>query len=309
MFAKHVLGAALACALFGATPAGAQTQPLIVGAGELASLIAREHPVILSTQSSLENANEPGYLEGAYAVSEDLWRQNSATQAQLDDRALWNDLIGRLGIGSREKTVVVYDNGALKFASRIRFLLNHYGVKRAVLVNGGWPAIQTLIKEGKLQGQTLPNIPMKQAYASEVDNHPIIIATREQVSKVVVDHEDKGVTLIDVRTPQEYDGTFIFLDLKRPGHIPGAINLPLSELFDAKQPNMLLDAKGLLAVFLKYKIPPANSLIFYCQDGARSSLGALAANEAGYRQVRLYYLSYLNWQSFPDDPVIGPKPK
>ncbi len=43
---------------------------------------------------------------------------------------------------------------------------------------------------------------MKQVYASEVDNHPIIIATREQVRKVVVDHEDHGVTLIDVRTPQ-----------------------------------------------------------------------------------------------------------
>ena len=75
---------------------------------------------------------------------------------------------------------------------------------------------------------------------------------------------------------------------------------------------LILDAKDApdyiarvhpIVVWVQTQIDPRTTLIFYCQDGARSSLGALAAVQAAYPYVRLYYLSYLDWQSDPNDPV------
>jgi hypothetical protein len=45
-------------------------------------------------------------------------------------------------------------------------------------------------------------------------------------------------------------------------------------------------------------------------DGAKSSLAAGALIDAGYTNVSLYYLSYLDWQSDSADLVesIGPCP-
>lgn len=313
MFAKHLIAAALATALavlwLGTTQAGAASPPMIVNADALPDLIAANKPVILSAQSPLnEKGDEPGFLKGAFAVDEDLWTYASRSQNELDELPLWDALIGMLGIGSRQQMVLVYDNGDLKFASRIRFLLQHYGIDRAILVNGGWPAIQTLIQQGKLQSQPFASTPAIQTYNAVVNNNPIPVATRDDVRKIVLSN-DKSVTLIDVRTPGEYNGTTSFPGIDRPGHIPGAVNLPLALLFDPKQPNMLMNAQGLRTTFLANHIDPSKPMIFYCVDGARSSLGALAAVQASFKAVRLYYLSYLNWQSFKDDPVVGPPPK
>lgn len=309
MFAKHLMGAALAALWLGTTQAGAASPPMIVNADELPYMIATDKPVILSAQSPLnENGDEPGFLKGAFAVDEDVWTFSSRHQDQLDELPLWGALTGMLGIGSRQQMVLVYDNGDLKFASRIRFLLHHYGIDRAILVNGGWPAIQKLVQQGKLQSQPAPSTPVMQAYNAVANNNPIAIATRDDVRKIVLSN-DKNVTLIDVRTPGEYNGTTKFPGIDRPGHIPGAVNLPLALLFDPKQPTMLMNARDLRATFLANHIDPSKPMIFYCVDGARSSLGALGAIQASFKAVRLYYLSYLNWQSFKDDPVVGPARK
>lgn len=273
---------------------------LIVNADEVPGLIANDNPIILSVQSlQFESGNQPGFLKGAFATDQDLWTYTSRYQVELDELALWGVMAGIVGIGNAKQTVLIYDNGDLKFASRIRFLLNHYGIENAIIVNGGWPAIKNL------PSQPGPSIPVTQNYTAAVDNKPIGIKTRHDVREVV--EGKKQAILIDVRAPDEYDGTNVFPGIKRPGHIPGAVNLPLNYLFvDPNNPTVLLDKQGLLKVFLSYKIDPAMPLIFYCQDGARSSLGALAAKLVDYPSVHLYYLSYLNWQSFADDPVVGP---
>ena len=89
----NILAAALAAFCLFTSEAGAVTPPLIVDANQLPELIAREHPVILSTQSStMEKNSEPGFLKGAYTVDEDLWTDASRSQAELDDLVLWSVL-------------------------------------------------------------------------------------------------------------------------------------------------------------------------------------------------------------------------
>ncbi|HEX4303372.1 MAG TPA: rhodanese-like domain-containing protein [Rhizomicrobium sp.] len=270
------------------------TATLIIGAQDVPAFLHDRDPIILAVQSKLAHG-QAGYLAGALLLDEDAWTTASRHQAQLDDLHAWGARIGALGIDGK-RPVLVYDDGELKFASRVRYLLGHFGVKEALLVNGGWQALAAL----KLKFQSGPSAPVPASFAAHIVEPPIPTAPRARVQR---DYRSHNVTLIDVRTPAEYDGTDAFPGITRPGHIPGAVNLPIAELFEKTHANDLLDPARLADVFAAHRIDRKKTIIFYCQDGARSSLGALAAKEADYPHVELYYLSFLDWQSDPKDPV------
>lgn len=69
----------------------------------------------------------------------------------------------------------------------------------------------------------------------------------------------KDCYILDVRTPEEY----------ADGHIPGSINLPLSNLEE-------------VTTLIKDLAAP---VYLYCRSGARSGQGAGVLKRMGYRQV------------------------
>ncbi len=100
-----------------------------------------------------------------------------------------------------------------------------------------------------------------------------------------------GVTLLDTRSLEEFRGEAEMDD--RPGHIPGAVHLPHSQL--AGQDGRLLLDKSLLDKRLAAAgITPGDPVIAYCRSGVRASLAYLAMRQAGYH-VRLYDGSYSEW--------------
>lgn len=72
--------------------------------------------------------------------------------------------------------------------------------------------------------------------------------------------EGGGVTVVDVRTPQEY----------ADGHIPGAINIPLDRI-GSEQPDELSDLDA--------------ELIVYCRTGVRSKQASDSLVGLGYQHV------------------------
>lgn len=97
--------------------------------------------------------------------------------------------------------------------------------------------------------------------------------------------------LLDTRTPEEFFGQ-TEADL-RPGHIPGAVNLPHSEL--AGTDGKLLIENALLHTRLaEAGIAPGDPVVAYCRSGVRASLAYLSMRQAGY-DVRLYDGSYAEW--------------
>ncbi len=69
---------------------------------------------------------------------------------------------------------------------------------------------------------------------------------------------DQGATVVDVRTPDEF----------QDGYYAGALNIPLHEL-----PRRLAE------------IPKEKPVVLYCASGARSALGARMLKQAGYKDV------------------------
>lgn len=90
---------------------------------------------------------------------------------------------------------------------------------------------------------------------------------------------DEGVTLIDVRTPAEYE----------QAHIPDITWIPIDEL-----PNRLEE------------VPKDEQVIFVCQSGVRSERARDLARQAGYTQVTSMQGGMGEWQA-QNLPVVSGK--
>ena len=102
---------------------------------------------------------------------------------------------------------------------------------------------------------------------------------------------DGGPKLLDTRTPEEYLGQ-TQMD-HRPGHIPGAVNLPHSDMAGAGG-RLLIEPELLQRRLATAGITPGDTVVAYCRSGVRASLAYLSMRQAGY-DVRLYDGSYAEW--------------
>ena len=86
--------------------------------------------------------------------------------------------------------------------------------------------------------------------------------------------DEDAVTVLDVRSPQEFSGEAGYPCDPRQGHIPGAVNVDVSEILDAEPAALpaLLTARG---------ADPTRPIVAYCHSGQRSGHAAAALRAAG----------------------------
>jgi thiosulfate/3-mercaptopyruvate sulfurtransferase len=293
----------------GSTAGGALptlSSQFVLAADLLPAELTHKGVVLLSVQGDGQISN-PGYVNNAIPVDESALRVFSETPGAFTNFSQWAEIFGALGI-SQNSEVIIYDDGEMKFASRVRFLLFYFGGRRTWIVNGGYNAMKPLIADGRLT-TTPPGTPALATFEVTVQNDPIHLVDREDVLAVL---GDPAVSLVDVRTVGEFDGCVKIPPVTRGGHIPGARNLPVENLLTPQvgDPDLsFLDSPlDLFEIFFAFGLHVHDRIIAYCHDGAKSSLAAVALIDAGYDNVSLYYLSYLDWQMYPTDPVesIGP---
>lgn len=90
------------------------------------------------------------------------------------------------------------------------------------------------------------------AYSDNVSN----ISQQE-----LLDADKNNLVIVDVRTPEEF----------QQGHVPNAINVPLSEIIN--NPAILKDSKG-------------KPIVLYCRSGYRAGKAAEALLKDGYQNLR-----------------------
>jgi rhodanese-related sulfurtransferase len=99
--------------------------------------------------------------------------------------------------------------------------------------------------------------------------------------EVLLKLDQAAYTLIDVRTPKEY----------QQGHIPGAINIPLSDIQS--------DASTL-------GLPKETNVVLYCRSGYRAGKAAKVLRREGFKQLQHLDGDMLGWQK-AGRPVAQPK--
>lgn len=216
----------------------------------------------------------------------DLSDTDSPLQFAVPTAEQFAAAMGALGVGD-DTRVVLYDANGSVWAARVWWMLRWVGFDRAALLDGGldaWTATGRPLS-------TEPAIRSARILTPEV--RPELIADRDEVLASI---EDDAVNLIDALPEAHYRGEMSMYG--RPGHIPGASNIPVFSLVDDAgryRPN-----DELAAIFDDDRDARA---ITYCGGGIAASANAFIMTRLGFNDVAVYTASLQEWAADPANPL------
>ncbi len=195
------------------------------------------------------------------------------------------------GIDSSVQVIAYDDSNASMAAARLWWMLRWMGHDAAAVLNGGWKAWQ---QAGYPEASGAESRPAR-TFIPQVRRELVVTA-----DDVVAQVHQPGFRLVDARAAERYRGEQEPID-PVAGHIPGALNLPFTDLMEADgrfQPPEALRARfqPLLGE------TPSEETIFYCGSGVTAAHAALAFAHAGLGDGRLYAGSWSEWITDPNRP-------
>jgi thiosulfate/3-mercaptopyruvate sulfurtransferase len=190
---------------------------------------------------------------------------------------------------SKSDRIVVYDNSPTRTAARGWFMFRHFGAERVCVLDGGF---QKWVAEGRPTESGEPRPRQARFEAIERANE---VVTLRQIRAGL------GVPLVDARGRGRFEGTE---PDPRPGvaagHIPGAGNLPFTELYN---PDGTLKAPHeLRRLFIGAGADPDRPFVASCGSGVTANCLIFAARQLGNRDARLYDGSWSEWGADPSTP-------
>ena len=280
----------------------AETPDFLVDADWLESHMDDPKLVLLEVRYHPHRYFTIGHIPRAIQVKRfmDLGDNKSDTLMFFPPREQFQATLRRWGVND-DSLIVIYDDSRTALASRLYYLLALYGfdMTRVKILNGGltaWQAFNELTKE---EPQVKPGtVTLKPA------NKAMFVEWTYVYDKVV-SRRDPNVVLIDARPHEGYTGERK-MHAVRAGHIPGAINIVSLEGTDGETHEW----KPLSEIAKMYaNVPKEKTIVLYCHDGFRMSLGWLQLKALGYQDVRLYNGGWGHWGNRFSLPVVkGEKP-
>lgn len=189
--------------------------------------------------------------------------------------------------------VVAYDDSGCAIAGRLWWLLRHYGHRRVAVLDGGFSAWRSA-------GLPVATSPAATATASP---RALVPGQTPTVDADAIQTGLRGgnLVLVDVRAESRFAGIEEPLD-KIGGHVPGALNLPLTGNVDAE--GRFLPPAQLRARFDDVLAGrPANDLVVMCGSGVSACQTLIALEQSGLPGASLYVGSWSDWISDPDRPI------
>lgn len=198
---------------------------------------------------------------------------------------------GRLGIGP-DTQVVMYDQDAGSWASRMWWMLRYLGHDAAAVLDGGWAK---WTREGR------PTRPGDDARPAATFTQRVRPGMRRDVADVEALVRDGSALLVDARAPERYEGQSEPLD-RSAGHIAGAVNHFYK--WNVADDGTMLPADALRKTFdaLLGGTRP-DDVVMYCGSGVTACHNLLAMEHAGLTGTPLYPGSWSEWSSDPARPA------
>lgn len=215
--------------------------------------------------------------------------------------------LGAVGVGE-ETRIVLYDRGAGLMAGRAWAVLDYVGLgHRTRLLDGqlrGWEGAEGAMGTGAapepVEGR-LPTLRPRIELLVEGDRLADLVWAREAQGAESL----PGLHLLDARPPAEYRGEEPGDEVERPGHIPGARNLPWRSTTGPDEAPFLLDADALLDLFREAGVEPGDRILTYCRTGGQAGHLHFVARMLGF-EVRFYDGSFVEWNQIAERPVVSP---
>jgi thiosulfate/3-mercaptopyruvate sulfurtransferase len=233
---------------------------------------------------------DAGHIPGAVLLEmSSLLVERNGTPNELPPIDVVERVFRAAGVGSREP-IVVYSSDPV-FAARAWFTLDYLGQgSRSAVLDGGltrWVAVgYATSKEraqpavGTFEALAAPETVVRLATLRE------IIRLREQLGPNLV--------LIDSRPVAQFAGGEGGPGVRRPGIIPGAVNIPYASNLDAT--GAFRSVQELRWLYHRAGVTRESANIAYCRTGMQASLTYFVLRYLGYEAV-LYDGSFIEWSN------------
>ncbi|WP_113637237.1 sulfurtransferase [Nubsella zeaxanthinifaciens] len=241
------------------------------------------------------------HLDGAHYL--DLEQDLSAVEKDpanggrhpLPPPSVFAKTISELGINADSKVVIYDDKNGANAAARLWWMLRAIGYEKVQVLNKGFKGAEEI---GFPTNAEIPTpIPVAiDPFVNEWKWPTKDILAVKDASRTT--HQ----TIVDVRAKERFDGIVEPLDLIA-GHIPNAINIPLTDNLDGtggfKDPNLLRE---------KYENAFENfnseNIIVHCGSGVTACHTLLAFDYAGLPMPNLYVGSWSEWSRSGNEMVL-----
>ncbi len=191
-----------------------------------------------------------------------------------------------LGVGGTSRVVVYDGSGTQMSAPRLWWMLRAYGHDQVAVLDGGmqaWRAAGHPVEAGPAVA------PDAVSFVPRL--RPELVRTREDVARLL----DSGdATMVDARSRERFQG---LVDEPRAGlrrgHMPGACNLPFTEVVDPE--GCYLPTNELRRRLAAAGLDAAQPVVATCGSGVTASSLAMAIQLAWGHEVPVYDGSWAEW--------------
>ncbi|MFD9667173.1 sulfurtransferase [Rhodococcus sp. NPDC059968] len=241
-------------------------------------------------------AYDGGHIEGAVKLD---WKKDLQDGVRRDfvGRERFSELLSSRGIANDDE-VVLYGGNNNWFAAYAYWYFKLYGHADVKLIDGGR-------KKWELERRPLSTEVVRRDRTSYEAAEPdlSIRAFRDEALDSI------GVkNLVDVRSPDEFSGKILAPahlpqeQSQRPGHIPGAVNVPWSKA--ANEDGTFKSDEELTEIYREAGLDGSKDTIAYCRIGERSSHTWFVLTELlGHDNVKNYDGSWTEYGSLVGVPI------
>ena len=241
-------------------------------------------------------AYDESHAPGAIGLN---WETDLQDQTRRDvlTKEAFAEVMGEHGIAD-DSTVVLYGDNSNWFAAYTYWQFKYYGHRDVRLMNGGrdyW------LENDYPTTTDVPDFPTQDYEARGPFEG--IRAYRGQVETAM----ERGVPLVDVRSPEEFSGEILAPPglqetAQRGGHIPGAENI--SWAATVNDDGTFKSAEELRELYEGQGVTDDQEVVAYCRIGERSSIAWFALHELlGYENVVNYDGSWTEWGNLVNAPI------
>ena len=211
--------------------------------------------------------------------------------------------VRKLGLGAGTR-IVIYDALGLMSAARVWWMFRVFGHADVAVLDGGLPQWK---REGRPVSD-MPPVPRHRHFTSHL-NHMLVRELDQMIGNV----KHRREQVVDARSAGRFEGSADEPWANgRRGHIPGALNLPYTDLLDPET-QCFLPVETLKARVAAAGIDLSQPVVASCGSGITACVVTLALYLLGKTDVAVYDGSWAEWGSRNDlaaetGPAAAPVP-
>lgn len=248
------------------------TGEYIISAKDAIALVEANEAILIDVSTANDYLST--HIAGAISIPYDTLAVDEPYDNMLPEADIIENVMSAAGV-TQNDMLVLYDRTSNMHASRVLWTLNMYGNFNVKVISGG---LDALLGAGKSTTTVVSTLPQANYVCGDKEKKLIVSL---DYLKVVM--EEENTIIIDARNATEV----------AQGKIPGAINIFFTS--NNYVNGEFQSIRNIQLTYLKKGVTEDSKIIIYCHSGMRSASTYVALKNAGFKDVRIYDGSWLEY--------------